>query len=72
MENTFLEVDSEDEFWQDIQVVFGPIAGSTLINHRGIRRKVMNLDRKATFHARVRFTGIAVPAPTDFEQELDI
>lgn len=69
----FLVVESEDEFWRDIQALFGPMAGSTTIDRGGIRRKVLSLvaDRKATIKARARLSGVVIAATTDFEQALD-
>lgn len=67
-------VESEDEFWREIQALFGPMAGSTTIDRGGIRRKVLSLvvDRKATIEARARPSGVAIAATTDFEQALEL
>lgn len=72
MVNIFLAVESEDEIWREILALFGPMAGSTTIDRGGIRQKVMSLvaDRKATINARARLSGMAITAPTDFEQSV--
>lgn len=61
----FLTVESEDEFWREIQALFGPMAGSTTIDRGEIHRKVLSLvaDKKATIKVRARLSGVAIAAP---------